>query len=351
MSRLRSGFVVALLVAGAAVWPRFVAAQAVTGTISGTITDAQGQVIPGATVTVIAEATTESRDVVSDARGDFQVTNLQPGKYTVRVALQSFRTLERKNIVLSAGERIAVGQPGRSRSAASGETIVVEARGTHVNTAETQHSGLITATQIEQVQVLGRDVTSIMRLLPGVRYENTGRFARHELRHVGAERRRCAARLEQRHRRRRGRQRGRRQQPDGAADQPRRDRGSARAAQLVSRRVRARGRRPGSDRQQGRHARRTTATSITTCETRRSTANNFFNNRSNIKKPRYRFNTFGANLGGPVPVLNKDEKKLFFFYSIEAPLVSRPGPVRNWTMPTDGRCRVTSRRRSTPRAG
>ena len=64
-------------------------------------------------------------------------------------------------------------------------------------------------------------------------------------------------------------------------------------------------------------------------------ANNFFNNRSNIKKPRYRFNTFGANLGGPVPGLNKSDKKLFFFYSLEAPLVSRPGPVRNWTMPTD----------------
>ena len=63
-------------------------------------------------------------------------------------------------------------------------------------------------------------------------------------------------------------------------------------------------------------------------------ANNFFNNRSNIKKPRYRFNTFGANLGGPVPG-NKDDKKLFFFYSLEAPLVNRPGPVRNWTMPTD----------------
>jgi hypothetical protein len=64
-------------------------------------------------------------------------------------------------------------------------------------------------------------------------------------------------------------------------------------------------------------------------------SNNFFNNRSNIKKPRYRFNTIGANLGGPIPRLGGDDKKLFFFYSIEAPLVSRPGPVRNWTMPTD----------------
>jgi hypothetical protein len=61
-------------------------------------------------------------------------------------------------------------------------------------------------------------------------------------------------------------------------------------------------------------------------------ATDFFVNRANAKKPRYRFNTYGANLGGPVP---KVENKLFFFYSLEAPLVSRPGPLRNWTMPTD----------------
>ena len=55
-----------------------------------------------------------------------------------------------------------------------------------------------------------------------------------------------------------------------------------------------------------------------------------------MQKPRYRFNTFGANLGGPVPGGNK---KLLFFYSVEAPLVSRPGPLRNWTMPTDAEMR------------
>ena len=53
-------------------------------------------------------------------------------------------------------------------------------------------------------------------------------------------------------------------------------------------------------------------------------ATDFFVNRAGAKKPRYRFNTYGANLGGPVP---KGDKKLFFFYSLEAPLVSRPGPA------------------------
>ena len=64
-------------------------------------------------------------------------------------------------------------------------------------------------------------------------------------------------------------------------------------------------------------------------------------------KPRYRFNTYGLNLGGPVPGA---EKKLFFFYSLEAPITERPATC------STGRCRpsasgaATSRRRSTPRA-
>ena len=146
--------------------------QAVTGTISGTVVDQQSQIVPGATLTVINEANKDTRVTVSDERGNFQVTNLQPGSYTVRVEMQSFRTLERKNVVLSAGERLSVGTLALELGGL-GETVVVEARGTQVNVAETQHAGAITARQIEQVQVLGRDVTSIMRLLPGVRYENT----------------------------------------------------------------------------------------------------------------------------------------------------------------------------------
>ena len=147
-------------------------AQAVTGTISGTIVDQQSQVIPGATITIVNESTSDSRPTVSDERGNFQVTNLQPGRYTIRVELQNFRTHERQNVVLSAGERLSIGTVALEVGGL-GERVVVEARGSQVNVAETQHSGVITARQIEQVQVLGRDVTSIMRLLPGVRYENT----------------------------------------------------------------------------------------------------------------------------------------------------------------------------------
>ena len=333
MSRLRSGFVFVLLVAGAIVWSRLVSAQAVTGTISGTVTDTQGQVIPGATVTVVAEATNESREAISDSKGDFQVTNLQPGRYTVKIALQSFRTLERKNIVLSAGERLAVGNLVLEVGAI-GETVVVEAKGTHVNTAETQHSGLITSTQIEQIQVLGRDPTSIMRLLPGVRYENTvdslGMSFGTQVPNVGGARREWSNVI-----------------VDGVVGNEVGNSGlmaqqinldAIAEVRVLLNSYRAEYGRTGGGQVQIISKGGTSAYHGNVYHYFRNEAfnsNNFFNNRSNIKKPRYRFNTFGANLGGPVPGLNKSEKKLFFFYSLEAPLVSRPGPARNWTMPTD----------------
>jgi hypothetical protein len=334
MSTLRSGFPALLLVATiAAFCPRLASAQAVTGTISGTITDSQGQVIPGATVTVIAEATNEPRVVISDGRGDFQATNLQPGRYTVRVALESFRTLERKNVVLSAGERLSVGTLALEVGGI-GETVVVEARGTHVNTAETQHSGVITTTQIEQIQVLGRDVTSIMRLLPGVRYENTvdslGMSFGTSVPNVGGARRDWSNVI-----------------VDGVVAN------EVGASNLMAQQInldaiaevrvllnsyRAEYGRAGGGQVQIVSKGGTSKYHGNLYEYVRNeafNANNFFSNRSNIKKPRYRFNTLGANLGGPVPGVGGADKKLFFFYSIEAPLVSRPGPVRNWTMPTD----------------
>jgi hypothetical protein len=336
MSRLRSGYLRCLLAAvvAAVLLPRSATAQAVTGTISGTVVDQQGQVIPGATVTVTNEATNDARVAVTDARGDFQVTNLRPSMYTVRIALESFRTLERKNIVLSAGERLAV--PNLALEVGSvGETITVEARGTQVNTAETQHSGVITSTQIEQVQVLGRDVTSIMRLLPGVRYENTvdslGMSFGTEVPNVGGARRdwsnvivdgvvanevgatnRMAQQINL----------------DAIAEvrvllnsyRAEYGRAGGGQVQIVSKSGTSNYR--GNLYYYGRHE--------------RLNANDFFRNRSGAEKPPYRFNTYGANLGGPVPGLGT---KLFFFYSMEAPLVTRPGPLRNWTMPTDAEMR------------
>ncbi len=131
------------------------AAQNVTGTISGVVLDEQKQPVPGATVTVINEATSDARVTTTDGNGDFQVTNLLPGTYTVRVEMDKFRRIERTKNVLSAAERLSIGALTLQVGPLN-ELVTVEAAGTHVNTAETQHSGLITSKQIEQIQVRSR---------------------------------------------------------------------------------------------------------------------------------------------------------------------------------------------------
>ena len=216
-----------------------------------------------------------------------------------------------------------------------GETVVVEARGTQVNVAETQYSGIITSKQIEQVQVLGRDVTSIMRLLPGVRYENTvdslGMSFGTNVPNVGGARRDWSNVI-----------------VDGVVSNEVGNSGlmaqqinldAIAEVRVLLNSYRAEYGRAGGGQVQ-------IVSKSGTSNYRGNlyyyfrnesfNATNFFTNRANAEKPRYRFNTYGANLGGPVPKL---DKKVFFFYSMEAPLVNRPGPLRNWTMPTDAEMR------------
>ncbi len=324
------GFTLAVAAATVILLPCSAAAQAVSGVISGNVADSQGQVIPGATLTIVSQATNDARVTVSDGNGAFQVTNLQPGSYTVRVEMPSFRTLERKNVVLSAGERLSVGTLTLDIGSL-GETVIVEARGTQVNVAETQHSGLITSKQIEQVQVLGRDVTSIMRLLPGVRYENTvdslGMSFGTSVPNVGGARRDWSNVI-----------------VDGVVSNEVGNSGlmaqqinldAIAEVRVLLNSYRAEYGRAGGGQVQIVSKSGTSNYHGNLYYYGRNEALNatdFFVNRQNLPKPRYRFNTYGANLGGPVPKL---DKKVFFFYSLEAPLVSRPGPPRNWTMPTD----------------
>ena len=66
-------------------------------------------------------------------------------------------------------------------------------------------------------------------------------------------------------------------------------------------------------------------------------ANDFFNNRSHLPRPRYRYNTFGGTLGGPIFIpghWNQGRTKLFGFYNLEQGLISTPGSLNHYTAPT-----------------
>jgi hypothetical protein len=99
-SRFVSIMVVSACVMGL---PRSATAQGV-GAIAGTVTDASGAVLPGATVTLSNPRGSigGNQETVADARGAFQFIRLVPGTYTVKGELEGFRTAVQENIVVNA---------------------------------------------------------------------------------------------------------------------------------------------------------------------------------------------------------------------------------------------------------
>ena len=92
-------------------------AQITTGTVSGTVKDPQGGVVPGATVTLTSETKgTKLAPVVTGTSGDYVIPNITPDTYTVEVTMDGFKTLRRQGVQVSGGDRVALGDPDhRSR--------------------------------------------------------------------------------------------------------------------------------------------------------------------------------------------------------------------------------------------
>src|SRR6266849_10799698 len=84
-------------------------AQPSSSAVAGTVADPANRVIPGASVTLVNEASGEERKVATNENGEFVSPGLMPGTYTVRVQASGFRPLERKGNVLASSTRLALG--------------------------------------------------------------------------------------------------------------------------------------------------------------------------------------------------------------------------------------------------
>src|SRR5262245_31381011 len=100
--RYRSvGFVVVVL---AVLSTRAWAQSTTTGAIAGLVKDATGAVLPGVTVEASSPALIEgARSVTTDAQGNYKITDLRPGTYSVTITLPGFSVYKREGIELSAG--------------------------------------------------------------------------------------------------------------------------------------------------------------------------------------------------------------------------------------------------------
>ena len=99
-TRLSMSVVVSLVV----LLPATASAQVTTGTVIGSVRDATGGIIPGATVALISESRgTRAPDAVTNASGDFVFPNMTADTYTIQVTLEGFKTLKRGGVAVSPG--------------------------------------------------------------------------------------------------------------------------------------------------------------------------------------------------------------------------------------------------------
>jgi hypothetical protein len=147
-------------------------AQSSSGTVTGRVIDSSAA-IAEADVQLIDQATKDTRKVASTADGDFLFSNVQPGTFTLTIRAAGFKRLDKSDINLSASDRLAIGDV-RLEVGTITETVEVKAEGAQVQTASSERSGLLDSKQITNLMARGRDVMSLLQLLPGVVDDSTG---------------------------------------------------------------------------------------------------------------------------------------------------------------------------------
>ena len=153
----------------ATVAPAF--AQAASASISGTITDAQGGVLPGVTLTVQNVESGVVRTSVTEGDGKYRLAGLNPGRYNLTADLAGFQMVAVKDITLQIGQdytkdfQLALSTLQESVTV-TGEAPIVEATKTEVAT-------VITQDQIATLPAQDRSALQLSLLLPGVGLDTT----------------------------------------------------------------------------------------------------------------------------------------------------------------------------------
>jgi hypothetical protein len=142
-------------------------AQITSGSITGSVRDTSGGVIPGATVTLISATRGTSTETTTNENGDFTFPNAPGDTYTVRVTMDGFKTIERPNVPLTPGERIVV--PTLTiEVGALNETITVTGDAPLIQASTGERSFTVSSESVANLPIATRSYADFAALTPGV---------------------------------------------------------------------------------------------------------------------------------------------------------------------------------------
>jgi outer membrane receptor protein involved in Fe transport len=139
--------------------------QITTGTIQGTVTDANGAAVPDASVEVKNLSTNATRTTATDEQGRFIVLTLQPGLYNVTVSKSGFATLVAEKAELTVGQALNLALSMKVSQVS--ETVTVIASPT-IDTTKTESSSTLNELAVSTTPILGRKFEDLLTLTPGV---------------------------------------------------------------------------------------------------------------------------------------------------------------------------------------
>jgi hypothetical protein len=308
-------------------------AQTTSGSIAGTVIDAQGAAVPAATVTATNMDQNSAAAVTTDDSGAFLFPHLLPARYTVTVRKVGFRTFEQREIVLNANSQFSL-PPITLQVGAVDQSVEVVARGDQLQTETAQRGNTIVGTQLQNVEVNGRSYLALLKTIPGTWTDRDFSANTNELGNIYA-----------------NGSRGNQQNLtlNGANNTDTGANGrmivtvsleSVQEMTVLTNSYQA---------QYGKGA--GVQISVVTksgsrdfhvggywyFRDRSMNANSWMNNRDGIRKPYYHYNYVGYFLGGPAYVpgkFNRNKDKLFFFWSDEYQRQLSPQSTYSITVPT-----------------
>jgi hypothetical protein len=301
--------------------------QQVSGSITGTVRDTAGSIIPNAKITLVNVAQNDVREGFSNSEGIFLFNPLKPADYKLTIEVPGFKKYEQTTIKVFANDRITLGditlQVG---SISDSVTVAAESGQVQLKLAGGEKSGVLTGNQTVNLALLTRDFLQLTKTLPGV-VQNGG---------VG------------------GAVNGNRNNSnnltvDGVTNIDTGSNGGQLATmnidQIAEFKVLTNSQPAEFGRSSGAQIAVVTkggtkdfhGTGYEFYRHESLNANSWLNNQRGIQKNRYRYNYRGFNIGGPAFIpgkFNKDKDKLFFFVGIEWQGQLQANSIRSVTVPT-----------------
>src|SRR5438445_6327368 len=141
-------------------------AQIETATLSGTVVDATGAVVPGVQIRVTNTDTNVSASTSTNGSGIYVVPSLKPGPYRVVLTKTGFKQVELTDLRLNVQD--AVTENFTMQVGAQTESVTVVAESEHVNTTDASVGTIIERRMVEDMPLNGRSFQGLITLTPGV---------------------------------------------------------------------------------------------------------------------------------------------------------------------------------------